>query len=939
MTLPEVLITVVISGLLVTGMASATMVVLSQHDNSEGRLNNARSEQTVGTWLPSDLASAEDIDNRAQATPCGTAPQPACPSNITLSGSNALMLTWTGSIAGVNGAGLPIAIPTMTTVSYRYMQMPTGEWEVHRVACVSVNGAMPSCEETVVLHQVDGPPIGVEFFPGVTEPIWVMKVQYLKQDASVVNDALAVEPLDPTYKRIPGRRVTVTINGGGDVAAGGGGVDQITLSAGGTVRTPNLSTSNLSSTPTFAATRSRCGGNFGLQVDTSGSIGSNMSYVRSGITAFINAFAGTPVKLQVVAFSSTATTLGAAPGWSKYYDMLVDTDVTALKALVTGLNSNGFTNWEDAMFRMFKNSDGTVQQVLPSTLILFTDGMPTYNRLNATSASAPVVRDPDDTGLPDATSSGSYNQLSWNRANRLLREYDVDLERIVGVFVGTDITGTSSWRQQGAGYHLTNFLHGYHNVYDQGFNVTGPVRGYHNDYQYAASGVTYQYATNGMQYQYASTGMLWQTRQNSSKPWTNTTWATYLANNTKPDGTDNYQAIPNGTPGGWTTFSGNTAAGKTAYDKSNSVLGDSDGFRVTASSPSGWANIGTNATAKALYDLSNSVAGPSDGYQVAVTGTLGTWTTTTQAYYLLNDTNSTVETDGFRANPNYTSPYSSWAASDPVTFITNNTTSDATDGWDATSVTNIAPFNAWKTATQAEYTAGLLTPTAASWRATKTYSTPYSLWDPVTEAEYSAVGANSVWGATDGWDATKVYSEPFTFHENSTTYSRTNTAILQQLIAPAGVVPAIPAGGPYTNASEATYYELPAWTQFSGAMTSMALAECGGTVTLQTKVGGTAAPDPFTYFNSVDKSTATTSSQFRSGTFDYDLAGGVSVDATISLLNADNLTRYHPVSWSCKSGGADYPFTLTPGAGGWSDLHVHVVPNQAISCVQLVSAA
>ena len=65
MTLPEVLITVVITGLLITGMASATMVVLRQHDNSDGRLNNARSEQNVGIWLPSDLASAEDIDNAA----------------------------------------------------------------------------------------------------------------------------------------------------------------------------------------------------------------------------------------------------------------------------------------------------------------------------------------------------------------------------------------------------------------------------------------------------------------------------------------------------------------------------------------------------------------------------------------------------------------------------------------------------------------------------------------------------------------------------------------------------------------------------------------------------------------------------------------------------------------------------------------------------------
>ena len=87
-------------------------------------------------------------------------------------------------------------------------------------------------------------------------------------------------------------------------------------------------------------------------------------------------------------FSSTATTLGAGAGWSRYYDMLVESDVADLKAQVATLTSSGSTNWEDGMFRMFMNSDGTTQQVLPDTLIFFTDGMPTYNRLNATSATA-----------------------------------------------------------------------------------------------------------------------------------------------------------------------------------------------------------------------------------------------------------------------------------------------------------------------------------------------------------------------------------------------------------------------------------------------------------------------------------------------------------------------------------------------------------------------
>ena len=70
--------------------------------------------------------------------------------------------------------------------------------------------------------------------------------------------------------------MVVTINGGGDVAGAGGGQNQISLSAGGTNRETNLTTDDLAGAPTFTAARSRCGGNFGVIVDKSGSIGSNM---------------------------------------------------------------------------------------------------------------------------------------------------------------------------------------------------------------------------------------------------------------------------------------------------------------------------------------------------------------------------------------------------------------------------------------------------------------------------------------------------------------------------------------------------------------------------------------------------------------------------------------------------------------------------------------
>ncbi len=832
MTLPELLISIVVTGTLCASMAVATTVILRQGDNTEGRLNNSRSEQSVGLWMPADLASAEDVDTSPGASPCGT----QCPPNINVGGSNALMLTWTGFIAGATEP-----IPTVTTVSYRYVQNDAGEFEVIRVACVAVNGAAPTCDQLTLLHNVDPPPPGVPWVPGVTKPTWVMLVGLALDPASPDAGSGVAASDDPTYHIKNGRRVTVTINGGGDIAGAGGGQDQITLSAGGVDRETNLSTSNINVAPTFAATRSRCGGNFGMMVDTSGSIGSsNMSSVRTGITKFVNSFAGTPIKLQVVRFSATASTLGAGAGWSRYYDMLNEADVADLKSQITTLNSSGNTNWEDAMFRMFMNSDGSTQDVLPDTLIFFTDGMPTYNRLNATSASAPAVPDNDDIGLPAATGS-SFNQLSWNRANRIARQFDVDVDRFIGVFVGSDTSGTSTWSSQGAGYHLENFLRGYHLVYERGYHNTNYQRGYHTAYQYSGNGLTYEYK--------------------SGSRWKSSNYNNYAANNDTPD--------------------------------------------------------------------------ESDGWRVRVTGTLGNWKTTTQAVYDSSNTKAD-SSDGFQAVDTYSSPYTDWVSTTQALYDANNSTVDNSDGWFATPAYT-APYSLWESTTASAYNSGNTTADSTDgWRVSNGYSSPYSLWETTTEALYTA--NNTSWGATDGWDATKVYDLPYTFHENVVTSTVKNTDILARIISVADPVPAVPTGGPYTNAAVADLYVLPNWNQFADAINAVALAECGGTVTMQTRVGGVAAADPFTYQNSQDLTVATTSQQYRSGTFDFDLPGGQPITIDITPVNLDNLSKYKPIGWSCKSGGADYPFSVTPIAGSeWNKITLTVSPNEAISCIQTVA--
>jgi hypothetical protein len=133
-------------------------------------------------------------------------------------------------------------------------------------------------------------------------------------------------------------------------------------------------------------------------------------------------------------------------------------------------------------------------------------------------------------------------------------------------------------------------------------------------------------------------------------------------------------------------------------------------------------------------------------------------------------------------------------------------------------------------------------------------------------------------------------------------------------------------------------YVLPNWTQFADAINAVALAECGGTVTLQTRVGGVAAADPFTYQNNKDLTIATTSQLYRSGTFDFDLPGGQPISVDITPVNLSDLSKYNPVSWACTANGSAVPFTLTAlPSSPWSKITLTVSPNQAISCIQTVA--
>lgn len=445
MTLPELLIAVTVLGAIMAVLSSALIVTFRQQSGTEGRLNVARAEQNISMWIPADLASAALVTTDPAALPCST----NCPPGLDLgSGSNALLLTWT--IEGVT-----------TNVGYVFVPNVAGLYDLWRVECIGGS----TCTAQRLLSDLPGPPGGELFQPGVTRPDWVIQVSEPLAADATSEDELA--PADSKYK--DARRVVVTINGGGSTADGGGGINQISITAGGTRRS-EIDANSLQGAPSFVEARSRCGGAMVLVVDESNSIGGNISNVRNGVRTFVEALAGTPVKLQVVRFHTRASVLGTGD-WTRYYDLTEQADVDALLGVIPNLQGSwpgvpardGGTNWEDALFRTFYTPDGQIQQSLPDTVVFFTDGMPTYGRLNDVQHSAAVTRGapgvltgtpaPPPPPWPNANGT-AYNQVSFNRASFIATQFRSSV-RLIGVGVGAGITDSSSWMSNpGAGYHV-----------------------------------------------------------------------------------------------------------------------------------------------------------------------------------------------------------------------------------------------------------------------------------------------------------------------------------------------------------------------------------------------------------------------------------------------------------------------------------------------------
>jgi Tfp pilus assembly protein PilV len=424
-SLTEVVVGVVLMGITMATLSSAITVIMSQQDNASGRLNNATSAQRLSAWLPADMASADSFDKSPSASPCGM----SCPAGTTVGGSNVILASWSAvSVVG----GTPVT--TSTNVSYRYMAAGSS-WDIVRIKCSRVDGKAWTCAQRSVMSDVPPPPSGQTFVPGTTSPVWAMEVNPpMKADATSLADTVDNDPKN-------GMRVDVKINGGGQPGGAAGGGDMaFSVGAGSTKRELIEADSNVR-IPTFTDAVSRCGGSFSAIVDSSGSIGSSMNLIKQNVKDLVDIFAGTPMKLQVVDFDSTARVLGKG-----YFDMLNTTDVADLKTAINTIALGGGTNWEDSLYVTFYKADGTFKERLPDKVLFFTDGQPSGDRLQARQPLA--VAHPDDWWL-----SSSSQQRSFNRALRVIAPLRTGTT-FIGVGVGPNIApGLSS--------NLLKFTRGY----------------------------------------------------------------------------------------------------------------------------------------------------------------------------------------------------------------------------------------------------------------------------------------------------------------------------------------------------------------------------------------------------------------------------------------------------------------------------------------------
>lgn len=427
MTLIELIVTLALIGLIVTVISAAVVVTLRQQQSTEGRLDTARWEQVLGTWLPADLASAAPpTTGDPHVSERGLRP-PDCPDSV-CQGWNVLQLSW--NVGDSDDSDI-------VTVSYRYVEQDNGTYDMIRVEC----GGGP-CDSFTLLRGLEvpsSPDPSIWNPPDDPVPDQVLNVSYPYP--------VPERPDFPEDHPDHGNEYTYPVKWNVGLDLG----DETLTFTGETEPTYDVAPVLLQR-PSFVQARSDCGGPITLIVDESASISSSdfNGFVRPAVQSFIDAFDGTPTRLQIIGMGQyRSRAVGAGSSWNRFFDLSEPGEVTSAQSATTQLSrgSSNYTNWEDSFFRAlyFENGDSYQDYGNPSTspapelIVFFTDGVPTRDRTGSSSSSGPSA---GSVSLPDAyqgeavLGGGSgFSPQGWYRTNHLID--NAPATRIIGVGVGS----------------------------------------------------------------------------------------------------------------------------------------------------------------------------------------------------------------------------------------------------------------------------------------------------------------------------------------------------------------------------------------------------------------------------------------------------------------------------------------------------------------------
>ena len=445
-TLPEMLISVAISGILIVAIAIAFTTVLRTEASASSRLAESKDITFVQTWLPVDLSSAiashDEADEATLATALATS-VPGGPPPMSVNhdfgpdSTNVLTLVRPDLDAG---AGV------YYVVTYRYEQV-NGEWRISRYEIRNPGTPSETVKTVGVAYEVPSPPVG-----------WVSKT----------TPTFAAEVIARTqYIRPVGEDVKFKFESGKTFVSGGGGLsaqNELDSNGSGGLKNPS-------------APPSRCGGRIALVIDTSGSVpaGNGDEATKDAAAGFIRGFTGTPTTLSLNGFDMEAYGMGITAGSkvnngvrSPYLSLLdPGPTVEGLVTRVTDLdnfgppswpgagggptsakqaqrdpNGDGIhwdqiytstksgTNWEDGLWNVFRDSSGNYYGTeQPELLVFITDGEPNLVR----TASG---------GWADASESAATDA-----AVAVARRAKSDGTRVIGVMVGNKSTDTGKVNQ------------------------------------------------------------------------------------------------------------------------------------------------------------------------------------------------------------------------------------------------------------------------------------------------------------------------------------------------------------------------------------------------------------------------------------------------------------------------------------------------------------